>query len=119
VSIAIFVLLALGVAVAVIYPLLPGRAPRPSAQRVTDSDIEQAVRRFYGSRRSPEADLFCPSCDQGYQPGDRFCVGCGEELPQAASPSDGTVCSSCGNAFRESDRFCAKCGQARPAEEAL
>jgi predicted amidophosphoribosyltransferase len=107
-GIVVFVLLALIATAIVVYPLLPGRAPAPSAPAVTERDIEQAVRILRQTRR--QGGLFCPACGKGYQAGDRFCVRCGGELPQAQAAADELLCPSCGAAMRPGDRFCAKCG---------
>lgn len=113
-GVAIFFLLALIVAGAIAYPLLPGRARTQVAPTLTDGEIEQAVRNLRRTRSG--AEQHCPACGRAFQPGDRFCVGCGQSLPQADSA--GPVCPSCGAALHSQDLFCAKCGHRLPAGEA-
>ena len=114
-GIAIFFLLAMIAAGAIIYPLLPGRVLAEPAPAVSDGEIEQAVRRL---RRSRTRDgLLCPHCGKGYQAGDRFCVGCGGALPGAEAGSTGPTCPGCGAALRQDDQFCAKCGHRMATEE--
>jgi uncharacterized OB-fold protein len=111
VSVAVFFVLVLISAAAIVYPLLQGRRSPASAQevravRATDEDIERAVRDLRRARgRSGD---FCPACGSAHKPNDRFCVHCGGELPGAAPPSP--VCPACGTALHEGDRFCSKCG---------
>jgi predicted amidophosphoribosyltransferase len=114
-GVAIFLVLALIVAVIVIYPLLPGRRTGESAPVVTDGEIEQAVREFRrtGGHVGPQ----CPACGLPYQAGDSFCVRCGGVLSQAQPASDELACSSCGATIREGDQFCAKCGHPVGDEE--
>jgi predicted amidophosphoribosyltransferase len=115
-SIVIFFVLALLAAAAVAYPLLPGRAPARAASAVADRDIERAVRNL---RRARARDgLFCPACGKGYQAGDRFCVRCGGDLPQAKAAAEGQSCPACGAPIRQGDQFCAKCGHDVASEEA-
>ncbi len=122
VGVAIFFLLALLAAGAIVYPLLPGRAPaRAGAGPSTDGEIEAAVRKLRRARA--EGGRACPACGKAYQPGDRFCVRCGGALPpgdqsKSALPPAGPVCPSCGAALQEGDRFCAKCGYTLHDEEA-
>ena len=120
-GVAIFILLALLAAGAIVYPLLPGRAPVSTAAAITDGEIEAAVRRLRRARAG--GGHVCPACGEAYQPGDRFCVRCGGALPAAspvkATPAPaGPVCPSCGAALQEGDRFCAKCGHTLHDEEA-
>jgi uncharacterized OB-fold protein len=113
-AIAVFFLLALIAAVAIVYPLLPGRAGSRPAPVVTDGDIEQAVRALRRGRGKP--GLSCPSCGRAYQPGDQFCVGCGSKLPAVAVAAQ--LCPACGATLRAGDRFCSKCGHDTAGEEA-
>jgi predicted amidophosphoribosyltransferase len=115
VGIAIFFLLALGAAAVIVYPLLPGRTPASLPAALSDADIERAVESARKKHR--DSGLGCPSCGQAYEAGDRFCVRCGYELPQAVATSE-AVCPSCGAAIRGEDRFCAKCGHTLAVEEA-
>ncbi len=114
-SIAIFLVLALLAAGAIIYPLLPGRTPARLAPTVSDGEIDRAVRSLRRARS--RLGLFCSTCGQGYQAGDRFCVRCGSTLTQVGGTSEGPACPSCGATLREDDRFCAKCGQELGARE--
>jgi len=122
-AIAVFLVVALAVAAVLVYPLLSGRAPaQPApaqpAPALTDDEIEQAVRTLRRSRAG--TGLACPACGAAYQAGDRFCVRCGEALPQQAAPASGSrVCPSCGAAVVEGDRFCAKCGYNVGGEEVV
>jgi predicted amidophosphoribosyltransferase len=115
-GLAVVFLLTVIVAGVLIYPLLPGRAPVQPEPVLTDGEIERAVRNLRRARS--RRGLFCPACGMGYKAGDRFCVRCGGELPQAAAASAGPVCPSCGSPVQESDRFCAKCGHSMVVEEA-
>ncbi len=113
-AIAIFFVLTLISAAVIAYPLMPGRAAAQPAPAVTDGDIEQAVRRL--RRSQSQSGPACPSCGRAYQPGDRFCVGCGAALP-AVAPAE-RLCPSCGASLREDDRFCPKCGHDTMGAEA-
>jgi predicted nucleic acid-binding Zn ribbon protein len=120
VAVAVFFVLVLISAAAIVYPLLPGHGSPAPVQDVpavgaTDEDIERAVRDLRRARgRSGD---FCPACGSPHKPVDRFCVKCGGELPQAAPP--GPICPACGTALHEGDRFCSKCGHSMaPAEVA-
>lgn len=120
-GVAIFFLLALLAAGAIVYPLLPGRTPAPPAPAVTDDEIERAVRKLRRARAG--GGRACPACGEAYQPGDHFCVRCGGALPagdpgKSPLPLAGPVCPSCGAALQEGDRFCAKCGYTLHDEEA-
>jgi len=115
-SLAIVLLLVVACAGAIVYPLLPGRTPADPEPTVTDGDIEKAVRDLRTARNS--GGLLCPQCGKSYQAGDRFCVGCGQDLPQDKPAPSGPVCPSCGAAIQETDHFCAKCGHTIAAGEA-
>ncbi len=116
-GIVVFLVLALVAAAAIAYPLFRRQMPGEAAATVvTDAEIERAVRALRRSRSRSESAHFCPSCGKAYQPGDRFCVSCGEELPQAQAASAPQVCPACGAPVRESDQFCAKCGQVLETE---
>jgi predicted amidophosphoribosyltransferase len=115
-GLAVVFLLTVIVAGVLIYPLLPGKAPVESEPVLTDGEIERAVRNLRRARS--RRGLFCPTCGKGYTAGDRFCVRCGGELPQATAASAGPVCPSCGAPIHEDDRFCAKCGHSMVVEEA-
>lgn len=47
----------------------------------------------------------CPTCAKPYRPGDAFCTGCGQALPQLEAG-----CPACGAPYQPGDAFCAKCG---------
>ena len=120
-GIAIFFVLAAIVAVAIVYPLLPGRTTSFPAPKATEQEIERAVRDLRRARSG--GGSFCPTCGQTFQPGDRFCVRCGGTLSQpqadpasAESLRHSLVCPSCGATIREGDQFCAKCGHGIVAE---
>ena len=120
----LFSLLALVVAAAIVYPLLPGRAAAWPQAGASDEQIEAAVGRVRRLRRTRGAgraeSAACPACGLEYRPGDAFCVRCGTALPQAAplSPA-GRACPACGAVLHDGDEFCVKCGQALPAGEAV
>jgi uncharacterized OB-fold protein len=121
VGIALFFLLSLIVAAAVVYPLLPGRVaavapPAASHRPWTDQRIEVAVRRVHEARS--RTGLICPACGRAYEAGDRFCVRCGTDLPQDKPTEDGRICPSCGAALRPGDLFCSRCGHRLSREEA-
>jgi hypothetical protein len=117
-GLAVFVLLAALAAVAIAYPLLRPRGAAHSQPRLSDAEVEVAVQRLRragkrGRAAAPTAIMPCPACNTPYQPGDRFCVRCGQTLSQPemdGTPVSGSVCPSCGAALREDDRFCARCG---------
>jgi predicted RNA-binding Zn-ribbon protein involved in translation (DUF1610 family) len=113
-SIVVFLILAVLAGTAIVYPLLPGQSASRPAPVLTDGDIEQAVRAL--RRKRSKSGHTCPACGRAYQPGDRFCVGCGAGLPEVASVA--MVCPSCGAALRDGDRFCPKCGHNMAAGEA-
>jgi predicted amidophosphoribosyltransferase len=117
VSIVIVVLLLLLAALAIAYPLLPGRTPIPEqVPAIADSDIERAVRDLRRARsRGGHA---CPACGKAFEVGDRFCVRCGGALPQEETETPGPMCPSCGAAVREGDEFCARCGHSTQGEGA-
>jgi hypothetical protein len=111
VGVAVFFVLVLVSAAAIVYPLLQrGGAPVPAqdipAVRATDEDIERAVRDLRRARG--RGGSFCPACGSAHKPDDRFCVHCGGELRGAARPSP--VCPACDAALQDGDRFCSKCG---------
>jgi predicted amidophosphoribosyltransferase len=106
VGIALFFLLALIAGGYIAYPLFAGRRGEQLVSAVSDRDIEQAVRNVRAART--QAGLNCPSCGQGYEPEDRFCVRCGQSLPHTGPA--GPACPSCGAALQAEDRFCARCG---------
>ena len=116
-AVAIFFVLALIVAIIVIYPLLPGWRTHEPKPVVTDGEIEQAVREF--RRTGGPVGPQCPACGQSYQAGDSFCVRCGGVLPQAQATAGVPACPSCGATLRDGDQFCAKCGHALGAEEVV
>lgn len=117
-GLAIFFVLLLIVAGAIIYPLLPGRTPAQPAPAPTEAQIERAVRNLRRARS--REGLLCPACGRAYQAGDRFCIGCGGALPEtpAAGKEGALVCPSCGVGLHKDDRFCAKCGHRLAAGEA-
>lgn len=55
----------------------------------------------------------CPQCGQVFLPGDAFCTGCGQALPEIAAdePTD-DICSGCGYTYQPGDAFCSRCGTA-------
>ena len=121
-SLVIFALLAVLAAIAIAYPLLAPRVPAQPETHIGDAQVDTAVYRLRQARKRGEvagrgADRACPACGAPYQPGDRFCVRCGQTLPQqeaAPAPAQGAVCPSCGAALREEDLFCARCGYRLP-----
>jgi predicted amidophosphoribosyltransferase len=114
-GIAIFFVLAVIAAAAIVYPLLPGRTASLRAPTVAEEDIERAVRNLRQARRRD--GLFCPTCGQAYQPADRFCVQCGGTLSQLQAATESPACPSCGATIGERDQFCAKCGHGIAPEE--
>ncbi|MEY8337370.1 DUF4234 domain-containing protein [Lachnospiraceae bacterium 62-35] len=80
------------------------------------------------------ADNMCPKCGKPYNPGDKFCMGCGLNLQQAAIPAPlpvptsisdssfgteavpepqktaGKICQKCGMENEEDSKFCMGCG---------
>ena len=114
-SVLVFFLMAAVAAVAIAYPLLPRAVTSRGTPVITDSDIEQAVRALRQGRANSSGGPLCPSCGRAYQAGDRFCAGCGGELPKSGVVA--ATCPSCGAALREGDQFCSKCGQVLTSEE--
>lgn len=112
-GIVLFFVLSVVVGAAIVFPLLPGKAPAAASQAAggrtwTDSQIEGAVRRIRQARN--EGGLACPDCGNAYQAGDRFCVRCGAELPLQEEAAGGKVCPSCGAVVRPDELFCSRCG---------
>ena len=67
----------------------------------------------------------CPYCGQAFLPGDAFCAGCGQPLPDLTA-NEAEVCPACGYAYQSGDAFCARCGLAltegervQPVEEVV
>jgi DNA-directed RNA polymerase subunit RPC12/RpoP len=67
----------------------------------------------------------CPQCGQVFLPGDAFCAGCGQPLPDLTA-NEAEVCPACGYPYQLGDAFCARCGlalteggQVQPVEEAV
>ncbi len=114
-AIVIFFVLALAVVAAIAYPLLPGRMPTGIAPP-SDDEIAQAVAELRRQRK--QGGLRCPTCGASYQPGDRFCVRCGGELPAAPEEAAALLCPRCGTPYHEGDRFCVQCGYALAKEVA-
>jgi len=118
-SLVVFFILAALAAVAIAYPLLPAHRPAQPEAHIGDVEVEAAVQRLREARKRGDlavspADGVCPACSAPYQAGDRFCVRCGQTLPQqetAPPPAQKQVCPSCGAALREDDLFCARCGR--------
>jgi hypothetical protein len=73
---------------------------------------------------SPEIDeATCPHCGQAFLPGDAFCAGCGQPLPDLTA-TEVEVCPACDYTYQPGDAFCARCGlaltegeRAQPVEE--
>ncbi|NJN95264.1 MAG: hypothetical protein HC875_14735 [Anaerolineales bacterium] len=60
----------------------------------------------------------CLHCGHAFLPGDAFCGGCGQPLPEPiAQPA--LACSACGYIYQAGDAFCARCGAALPDERPL
>jgi predicted amidophosphoribosyltransferase len=124
-AVAIFIVLAFLVAGWIAYPLLTKQTYAQQAP-IPVNGGDQATRGRRSSRskiayealqgQNGERELVCPSCGQGYRVGDRFCVRCGQALPerleaiQAQNALPTLTCSSCGALLRQEDQFCAKCG---------
>ena len=78
-----------------------------------DAEIERLKRLgSTGEARGPA----CPHCGKPFEPGDAFCTGCGQALPEFAADPDEAVCPDCGAAVEPDDAFCAACGAALKAE---
>ncbi len=74
------------------------------------SEIEAEIEALKHISIDPErSGLACPTCGKPYRPGDAFCTGCGQALPQLAAG-----CPACGAPYQPDDVFCAKCGAALP-----
>jgi uncharacterized OB-fold protein len=110
-SAAIFLLLAVAVAAALVYPLMPGQRHARQVPQVTDGEIVAAVQEVRRARAG--SGHRCAACGQGHRPDDRFCVRCGAPLSQ--QPPSGLVCRECGAPVKREDAFCPKCGHHAPA----
>ncbi len=57
----------------------------------------------------------CPKCGKAFNPGSKFCMGCGAQLsapapaPAPVAPR-GSFCKGCGAPLKSGDKFCMKCG---------
>ncbi len=80
-------------------------ARRQEDQADTVSQINVKPHRS-GKRRPAAVSAECPSCERPYGPGDRFCSGCGAQLPP--------LCDACGATSRPETRFCTQCGAELP-----
>jgi predicted amidophosphoribosyltransferase len=90
------------------------------------AEIERAItaRKAVFSGQMPEMQpdgRVCARCGRPALEGDKFCGGCGAQLPaltKAPLASQGAqlVCPSCGQPHQPGDKFCSKCGQSLVAE---
>ncbi|MBI1880342.1 MAG: zinc ribbon domain-containing protein [Chloroflexi bacterium] len=81
--------------------------------REVDTEIELLKNIQFDPAQIDEA--VCPHCGHVFLPGDTFCTGCGQALPEGAAnepDARADVCPACGYAYQPDDAFCAKCGQA-------
>lgn len=101
-SIALFFVLAIVAAAAIVQPLLPGS--RASYPLPSGRGQSRAVRP--PSRVTESQSPACTGCGAPVKPDDRFCVRCGATLIEAQKP----VCAVCGTLLSEDDQFCRKCG---------
>lgn len=60
----------------------------------------------------------CPHCGHAFLPGDAFCGGCGQPLPELVAPQT-LACPACGYVYQSGDAFCARCGVALPEKRRL
>lgn len=60
----------------------------------------------------------CSHCGQVFLPGDTFCGGCGQPLPELVAHEE-LVCPACDYDYQPGDAFCAHCGHALPEERPL
>ncbi len=81
-----------------------------------ESQIECAVEELRNGKSSPSSKkapkssaVFCQSCGQSNELGDKFCSACGQALK---NNSQKRVCSTCGFTLEKDDKFCAGCGEA-------
>lgn len=95
-----------------------------------DDDLGAEIERAIGARKALFSDQLpelapdgrtCSRCGKPALEGDKFCGGCGAELPaiaQAPVAAEGAqpVCPKCGQPHQPGDKFCAKCGQSLVAE---
>lgn len=78
-------------------------------RQAVDAEIEllkQATPSLQGSGPT------CPNCGRPFQPGDAFCVGCGQSLKNVMAPEKTNFCPQCGAPTQPDDSFCARCGHA-------
>ncbi len=90
------------------------------------AEIERAIsaRKALFSGQMPELapdGRTCMRCGRPALEGDKFCGGCGAQLPAvapvpAAAQGERLACPKCGQPHQPGDRFCAKCGQSLIAE---
>jgi hypothetical protein len=97
------------------------RHSQPAESAALLAEVEAEIDLLKNIRlESAEMDeATCPHCGQPFLPGDAFCSGCGQPLPDltaAESPAKVDICSACGYAYQAGDAFCARCGLALTAE---
>ena len=87
------------------------RSAEPNGNKTLLQEIEAEIETLkHLTIDSDHAGAACPNCGKPYQPGDAFCTGCGQSLPQFAAEPVQTRCPECGAPFLPDDAFCAKCG---------
>jgi hypothetical protein len=80
-------------------------------------EVDAEIESLRNLRLSPAGfeEAACPHCGRAFLPGDAFCAGCGQALPDVglAKPDIAEeLCPTCGYAYQPGDVFCARCGQA-------
>ncbi len=54
----------------------------------------------------------CRACGAALEPGQRFCVRCGQPVPVAPSaPASALTCTACGATAAAGQKFCSECGR--------
>lgn len=87
------------------------RDQQPNGSGALQQEIEAEIESLKQLAIEPETDgSACPNCGKGYQPGDAFCTGCGQALPEVTAADLGERCPECDTPVEADDAFCAKCG---------
>lgn len=89
-----------------------GHATNNSNQLLQAVDAEIALLKQTQAPLQGNGALACPNCGRPFQPGDAFCVGCGQSVQNVLPPNQTHVCPQCGAPTKTEDSFCAQCGHA-------
>ena len=81
---------------------------RIQAESTTQEQAAQPDAQVVGNPSAVNG-VICPSCGQSNLPGTKFCSGCGQNLQEAAAPSNGK-CTACDFDNPPGTKFCGGCG---------